>query len=116
MAGLFNLDAWDEEAKYLILDDISFKHIGGHRKTLWGAQKEVVLTDKFRRKRSYKWGKPMIFLCNRSDDFRYLMDDNRRNPSLYLTDSEMDWYLANSVVVEIDNKMYIEYLGFFGNG
>lgn len=113
MAGLFNLDVWDAEAQYLILDDISFKHIGGARKTLWGAQKEIVLTDKFRRKASYKWGKPMIFLCNEDNDFRYLMEGTRF-PTPYLSESELTWYKENSVIVEINTRLYYSLLKRLG--
>jgi len=103
MDGLWNLSAWDGEAQYLLLDDVSFKHIGGSRKGLWGAQKEIVLDGKYMRRKSYKWGKPLIFLCNEDNYYRTLV--NERGGS-YLSPSEMDWYDANSVVVHIDRKMY----------
>ena len=103
MCGLFNLAVWDNEAEYLVLDDISFEHIGGARKTLWGSQKELVLTDKFARKRSVKWGKPMIFLCNNGQDFRY-MHDKRGGP--VLNREECDYYEENAVIVEITERMF----------
>lgn len=104
MEGLWNLSAWDSEADYLLLDDVSFKHIGGSRKGIWGAQKEIVLDGKYMRRKSYKWGKPLIFLCNEDNFYRTLKNDRGLS---YLTDHEMDWYDANSVVVEITRRMYL---------
>lgn len=98
MGTQFNLRDWNSEAAYLVLDDVAFKYIGGHRKGLWGAQKEVVISDKYMKKKTYKWGKPCIFVCNEDDDFRENSDLKR---------SEIEWYFANSVIVEVTQKMYI---------
>jgi len=103
MCGLFNVDKWDNEAQYIVIDDIDFQYFGGCRKALWGAQKEFTTTGKYRKNRSVKWGKPMIFCCNNANDFRY-MADKRGNPLLSL--SEKDWYIANSVIVAIENRLY----------
>jgi len=105
MCGLFCLSAWDDQADYLVLDDISFDFIGGSRKTLWGSQKELVLTDKFARKRVVKWGKPMIFLCNQGEDFRYMCTKDGRNK--LLSEHELNWYEANCVIVEVNAPMYV---------
>lgn len=102
MCGLFNLSVWDNDAEYLVIDDISFEFMGGSRKSLWGSQKELTLTDKFARKRSVKWGKPMIFLCNGDNDFRYLYVKGNK----YLNELEIEYYEANSVIVEVQNKLY----------
>lgn len=104
MCGMFNVDVWDANAEYLVIDDIPFEFFGGSRKALWGAQSEIVITDKYRKKRSVKWGKPMIFCCNPDNDFRLLPDKTRKN--LYLRDSELEWYNANTFVVEVINKLY----------
>lgn len=103
MCGLFNLSVWDDEAEYLVIDDISFEHWGGSRKALWGAQKELTLTDKFARKRAVKWGKPMIVLCNDGDDFRYLLDKRDRP---ILRNAELQWYKDNTVIVEVTVPLY----------
>ena len=60
MCGMFDLNVWDNDAEYLVLDDIPFDYIGGSgmRKALWGGQREIVLSDKFHRKRTVTWGKP----------------------------------------------------------
>jgi len=105
MGSQFNLRDWDSEARYLVLDDCSFKYVGGHRKGLWGAQREVVISDKYMKKKTYKWGKPTIFVCNRDNDFRTILND--RGSDTYLSEAEMEWYMENTVFVEITNKMYI---------
>jgi len=102
MCGLFNLAKWDNEAQYLVIDDISFPLIGGGRKALWGSQKELTLTDKFARKRAVKWGKPMIFLCNGDNDFRYMMHKGHK----YLDAVEVEYYEANAVIVEVSDRFY----------
>jgi hypothetical protein len=59
----FNMDDWDDEAKYMVLDDMKFEFIPS-RKALWGAQQQFVITDKYRHKRTVQWGKQLIFICN----------------------------------------------------
>jgi len=103
MCGLFNVDVWDAEAKYIVIDDISFDFMGGARKALWGAQREFTVTGKYRKNRSVRWGKPMIFCCNPANDFRFMVD--KKGVPL-LDNSERDWYIANSVIVPIVNRMY----------
>jgi len=102
MCGLFNLTMWDNEAEYLVLDDISFEFCPS-RQSLWGSQKELVLTDKFARKRSVKWGKPLIFLCNHHNDYRFALDKRGNN---LLSLSEKEFYEGNSVVVEVRERLY----------
>lgn len=109
MCGMFNLDKWDNDAEYLVLDDIGMQYIGGHRKALWGAQKEIVLTDKYRKKRSVKWNKPMIFLGNASDDPRNgLCQDmgHSKDRAMFVDYREKEWYLDNCVVVDVRARMY----------
>jgi hypothetical protein len=104
MCGLFNLSVWDDQADYLVLDDIAFDYIGGSRKSLWGSQREMTLTDKFQRKRSVSWGKPMIYLCNKDSDFRYMLDKNQKFD--YLRPCEQEYYMDNCVIVEVDEPLF----------
>lgn len=103
MCALFNVDVWDAEAEYLVIDDINFEYMGGARKALWGAQLEFTVTGKYRKNRSVRWGKPMIFCCNPANDFRIMTDKRGNN---LLEASEIAWYEANSLIVEITEKMY----------
>lgn len=102
MCGLFNLNVWDDDAQYLVLDDIGFEYIGGFRKALWGAQKELTLSDKFLRKRSVKWNKPTIFIGNEGDDMRLLPCDGKVLKNL----ADREWYCENAVFVEVRNPLF----------
>jgi len=100
---MFNLDVWDHNAEYLLLDDVPFEYIGGGRKALWGGQKELTLTDKFRRKVSVRWNKPLIYCCNPGEDFRHALSSSGKPLLNY---DELEWYKANCRVVEIREKMW----------
>jgi len=103
MCGMFNLNEWDEEANYLVLDDCSFIRLGEKRKSLWGAQEHIVLDDKYHRKRTVKWGKPLIWLCQREQDFRWVMD---QRGNTYLNNDELEWYVNNTVIVELERPLF----------
>lgn len=90
----FNLDDWNAEADYIIFDDIPWDKIPA-KKAFFGAQKTFVLTDKYRRKQTVNWGKPLIFLTNY---------DN--NPFFEMPWQELQWYKDNMVQVEIIEKLY----------
>lgn len=65
-----NLDRWNDNAKYIILDDFTIevdKYLPSW-KCFFGSQEEFTLTDKYRSKRTVKWGKPLIWLNN--EDFK----------------------------------------------
>lgn len=104
MCGMFNLDKWDNDATYLVIDDMAFESIT-NRKALWGSQKEIVLTDKFLRKRSVKWGKPMIVIQNPGWDFRNLPFGNGKGRLENM--QELEWYTDNCVVVTVTEPMYV---------
>lgn len=90
--NLFNLDDWNPEASYIIFDDISFDFIPAP-KSFWGAQKSFVVTDKYRKKKTLSFGKPLIFLCNPEDD-----------PTL--SNKWSQWFEDNCTIVKITNKLY----------
>jgi hypothetical protein len=90
--GLFNIDGWNREASYIILDDINIKFFP-HWKCFIGCQREFVLTDKYRGKQTLKWGKPCIWIGN---------DDPRDDLSI----SERDYFSINCHIVIITNKLY----------
>lgn len=88
--GYYNLDEWDSAAEYLIFDDIPWDRVPV-KKAFFGAQKQFVMTDKYKRKKTVHWGKPCIYLCNPEDE-----------PNEIWT----DWYQQNIVYVKIENKLY----------
>lgn len=103
MCGLFNLEVWDNEAEYLVIDDFDFDFFPGMRKALWGAQKEFTAVDKFKRKRRILWGKPMIWLCNEEGSpFNKVAKDG----NYLLRGTELEWYRANCVEVAVSERMY----------
>lgn len=94
MGGLFNVDKINEEADYGVIDDISPEFFKAQYKQFLGCQKEFETTDKYRRKCTVKFGKPVIFLCNppELDNIRIHWD--------------FEWVKANCDIVEIENKLY----------
>ena len=59
------MDAHSESSDYAIFDDIQGGFEFFHSYKGWlGAQKEFVITDKYRKKKTVKWGKPSIMLMN----------------------------------------------------
>lgn len=92
-ANTFNMELHDDDADYAIFDDIS----GGLRsfdyKAWMGGQLHFSITDKYMKKRSITWGRPCIYLSN-------------ENPLLDARGVDLDWLLANAVVVNIDRSMY----------
>nr|UBQ66256.1 Rep protein [finch CRESS-DNA virus] len=64
--GLFNIDDFSESAEYAIFDDISggFGFFPGYKNWM-GGQFQFTVTDKFKHKRTVRWGKPSIWICNR---------------------------------------------------
>nr|WAE43016.1 MAG: replication associated protein [Cressdnaviricota sp.] len=90
--GMFNLDDWDNDADYLILDDFDWKFIPS-KKGLIGAQNTIVLSDKYRKKQTLIWGKPVIILSNHDGD-------------VYNTCDERTWLLSNCTYFILHNKLF----------
>jgi len=89
-----NLEVWDENASYIVIDDIKWEYIP-QKKSLFGAQREFTLTDKYKKKKRIKWGKPCIYLYNPED-----------NPLSELHGTELSWYMCNAIMVTLTNKLY----------
>jgi hypothetical protein len=89
--GLFNIDDFDQNKDFIILDDVNPDFFPNYKAWI-GAQKNTTLTDKYRPKRSVQWGKPCIWLSN---------DD----PSTYKT-WDWEWVRENAVVVNLTHKLY----------
>lgn len=87
--SLFCLDMWDDDAAYAIFDDFEDWTKFYNYKQFLGAQKEFVVTDKYRKKRNIKWGKPSIVLSNEMPQFR-----------------DYEWIKINCYIVQINNKLY----------
>lgn len=85
--NLINLDDWNPEATYIVFDDFDWKFFP-NKKAFWGAQKTFVLTDKYRKKHTVHWGKPMIYICNEDQD-----------PFLDMTLRQLDFFERNCIQV-----------------
>lgn len=89
--GLFNLEDLDEDtSKYAIFDDISggFEFFPGYKSWL-GGQFTFTVTDKYKHKKTIKWGKPSIWLCN--DDPRHMHYATGKRPDFEWMESNVDF-------------------------
>jgi len=87
--GLFNLDDWDDDAKFAIFDDFPDWSKFYSYKQWIGAQSEFTITDKYRKKCTVRWGRPVIIVSNELPDF-----------------PDMIWTRENAIIVHITNKLY----------
>lgn len=91
---MFSVDEWNPKARYLIIDDIEWKYIPC-KKALFGAQRRFTITDKYRKKKTIKWGKPTIMLYNEDGD-----------PMSDMSRAEREWYDINTTIINLSNKLY----------
>lgn len=77
------------EPEYAIFDDFEDWSRLYCYKQFMGAQLEFELTDKYRAKRTIKWGKPCIIISNELPYFR-----------------DQKWIELNCFIVEIKEPMY----------
>ena len=89
---MFNLDDWNPNASYLVIDDIEWTFVPC-KKGLFGAQQQLTITDKYRKKQTLIWGKPVIYLCNPDDD-------------VYFTCKETKWLLDNCTYVYLNKPLF----------
>lgn len=87
--GSFNLDKWDNTCEYAVFDDFEDWTRFFTYKQFLGAQKEFELADKYRAKRTVRWGKPSIIVSNEMPNFR---DNN--------------WIMLNCFIETLTNKLY----------
>jgi len=87
-----DLALFHNEAQYLIADDIPFQFFP-NKKQWWGAQQEFTATDKYFRKKTITWGKPLIYICNPEDD-------------PFHTPLWNTWFEQNSIRVDIIDSLF----------
>jgi len=71
--GMFNIEILDDNAEYAIFDDFMDWTKWYTYKQWLGAQKEFTVTDKYAKKKLFKWGKPCIILSNDAPIFNDYM-------------------------------------------
>lgn len=91
--GLFSLDNWNESTTYAVYDDIPWEWFPS-KKQLLGSQYEFNLTDKYRRKRSVKYGLPWIY-CMNEDNWTKVQGDPIYN-----------WLKENATIIYVDNSLF----------
>lgn len=95
--GGFNLEIWNENAEYIVIDDfdsdpdVPLEKYFRSWKMFFGCQKEFTLTDKYCRKKRVHWGKPMIFICNEE---------------LNCKNTTIDYIKKNSVRINVHSSFY----------
>lgn len=70
--GMTCLSDWDDDADYLVADDFEWDYFP-QKKAIFGCQREIILTDKYVKKKRIQWGKPCIYICNPDSDPRLVM-------------------------------------------
>lgn len=89
--GMFMLDLWDQHAQYAIFDDIDWKYII-NAKGFLGGQRELVVTDKYRRKVLLQWNHPIIWLTNK--------------PLVEHEGIDLNWIEGNAKIVQLTERLY----------
>lgn len=91
MGFTWSMDCINDSADYGVIDDIEWDKLRYNYKAILGLQEDVTLTDKYRPKKTFKLGKPVIVCTNEVPCF---------------TDIEKSWlsvnvafYLVNSSVL-----------------
>lgn len=92
-AGAFNLDNWAWNVNYAVFDDIPWEWFPS-KKQLLGSQWEFNLTDKYRKKKSVKYGLPWIYSMN-EDNWRKLLEDPIK-----------EWLLENAIMIRVDIPLF----------
>lgn len=64
MQGSWNVDCYDDNAEYGVLDDIEWDNIKRYYKGILGLQSDVTVTDKYKKKSVIRGGKPVIMITN----------------------------------------------------
>lgn len=99
MCNLFNSDDFDASKRFIIFDDFDIDFFPSW-KPWFGAQRDFVITDKYRAKLTVRdWGKPLIWLCNREYNPLY---------SLKLKRTDKEWLEGNCVFIELQNKLFAD--------
>lgn len=94
MCRMFNLEDFDSNVDYGIFDDIPIDFLKFNYKLWLGCQSDFVVSDKYKKKRTIVWGKPLIYLCNH-DQYDIMKKE-----------LNFDWIECNSVIQVLTNKLY----------
>lgn len=82
----------EAEVTYAVVDDFAGIKFWPQYKFWLGAQESFTVTDKYKGKRDYDWGRPCIYLNNKNP-----MED---------PDVDYDWMEANCIVVKVTESIF----------
>jgi len=86
--GGFDLGELDETKAYAIFDDFDWTTFKSYKQWL-GCQRLFTVTDKYRKKMQFHWGKPCILLSN-------------QRPEGW----DEEWLAVNCEIIRINNKLF----------
>jgi hypothetical protein len=89
--GQVNYGSWDQEAKYIVIDDIPWQFIP-QKKSILTQMGDVTLTDKYVKKINVKNDKPAIILANEMPQFG----------------EEQSYWETNTLICSIEYKLFNE--------
>lgn len=95
MANDWNIDSLRDDAQYGVIDDLRISDMRKTWKGFLGGQTDVTVTDKYRGKRVYPGGKPLIFCTN---------DDPREED--HLSAGDVRWLNGNCVFFHLDRPLW----------
>lgn len=93
MCNQFRIDDWDDDAKLVVIDDISTERFPW--KPILGCQSEFNASGKYRGVRKCRGGKPAILCVN-----------DEMDPRRTLGRDEYRWLIANIVFIEVKENLY----------
>jgi len=97
--GMFDLQEYldNPDVEFALFDDIDDVKFVPMYKFWLGAQKEFVCSDKYKHKTRVYWGRPSVWVANKSLlEYR----DKRGNPSV-----DVDWLLENCFIQCVEKKV-----------
>lgn len=91
--GMFNLEVLDDDADYVVFDDVPSKYLISYKQWM-GCQRDFNVTDKYKKKKLVSGGWPCVFLMN---------NDPRSVPEW-----DTDWVEKNAEIVYVDHPLWEE--------
>lgn len=64
MMSAWNVDAYDDDAEYGVMDDLPWESLSRYYKGMLGCQLDITVTDKYKKKSVIQHGRPVIVLTN----------------------------------------------------
>lgn len=91
MMGMWMVDQLNSTVKYGVMDDIDWEYLKINYKGMLGSQKDVTVTDKYRKKSIWPGGMPVIVCSNELPEFNQ---------------SELDWLHINVDFVRVGEAVF----------